>query len=200
MQIDKNKIYEVGNYVYQNFATLSETQVKQVWGWRNSPVIRKYMYNVEEIPLESHLHFVKGLEERLDVVYWLVYYKGDPIGVINLTSIDYAKSRCELGYYMIPEKMNSGLGVDFVYHTILFIFETLKVAELFGSIHEDNKSAIILDSYMGCALGEAITVDSNRGAKYVSWILEGQKFLNNKEEKNNLRNFVRYAKSFYKTC
>ena len=200
MQIDKNKIYELGNYTFHNFITLNEEQIKQIWEWRNHPDIRKYMYNVEYIPLESHLSFVKGLVERQDVVYWLVYYKDNPIGVINLTSIDYLNSKSELGYYMTPEKMNSGLGVDFVYHTILFVFETLRVTELFGSIHEDNKNAIILDSYMGCELGETITVDSNSETKYVGWILDGQKFLSNKEEKNNLRNFVRYAKSFNKVC
>lgn len=200
MQLDKNKIYEVGKYTYQNFTTLSEEQVKQIWEWRNHPDIRKYMYNVDEIPFESHLKFVSGLTDRLDVAYWIVCFKDDPIGIINLTSIDWEHSRAELGYYMVPEKMNSGLGIDFVYNTILFVFDSLHVSELFGSIHEDNKNAIILDSYMGCELGEVISVDSNSNAKYISWILNGQKFLENKEGKNNMRNFVRYVKSYNKLC
>lgn len=196
MQIDKAKIYEVSKYSFQNFTTLSENQILKVWEWRNHPDIRKYMYNTEEIPYDCHVLFIKRLKERCDVLYWIAYFNNEPIGVINLTSIDEESSRAELGYYMIPEKMNSGLGIDFVFHILCLVFEQIEIDELFGSIHEDNKNAIVLDSFMGCKLSGLIPIDNNSDAKYVSWTLKGQDFLNNKEEKNNLRNFVRYAKSF----
>lgn len=196
MIIDKAKIYGVGKYTFQNFTTLSEDQIRKVWEWRNHPDVRKYMYNTEEIPYDDHVHFIKRLEERNDVLYWIAYFNNDPIGVINLTSIDMGSSRAELGYYMIPVKMNSGLGIDFVFHTLRFVFEQIEMVELFGSIHGDNKNAIVLDSFMGCKLGDLISIDNNSTAQYVSWTLNGEDFLSSKEEKSNLRNFVRYAKSF----
>jgi UDP-4-amino-4,6-dideoxy-N-acetyl-beta-L-altrosamine N-acetyltransferase len=194
MQIDYTKEYKKDKYTFLNFIELSKEQIKDVWEWRNNPDIRKFMYNTDIIPFENHLSFVAGLPRRTDVAYWLVSYCGNPVGVLNLTNIDKEHGRAELGYYMIPSKMKSGLGIDFVCNLIDFAFSEIGVDELFGSIHEGNKNAIVLDSYMGFSLGKPISVESNPDVKYISWTLKHADF--HKDGKNDIRAFVKYAKSF----
>lgn len=149
MQIDK-KTYKLGNYVFQNFATLNDEQIRQVWEWRNHPKIRKFMYNKEIIPFESHLVFIGSLSNRADVAYWLVFLDGDPIGVTNLVGINYNDCSAEPGSYMIPELDGTGMGLDFFYHNIKFYFsECIGCKCLHGSIHRNNINALLLDGYLG---------------------------------------------------
>ena len=124
MQIDKKITYKVGDYSFINFINLDGETIKQVWQWRNDPQIREFMYNKEIIPLENHLRFVESLKDRNDVAYWLVRKGAEAIGVTNLTDINIEESSAELGYYMLPSKLNSGLGLEFAYNNLLFVFNT----------------------------------------------------------------------------
>ena len=155
MQIDKNKIYEVGKYTYRNFTTLSEGLLMQIWEWRNHPKIRIYMYNKEIIPIEKHLQFVSALTEREDVFYWLAYFDGQPIGVTNLVDVNLQESSAEMGSYMIPEMMSSGMGLDFFYHNLKLTFSnSIDCNFLHGSIHRKNLNALLLDSYLGFEMNQ----------------------------------------------
>ena len=122
MQIDRTNTIEVGLYSYKNFVTLNKRQIDSVWEWRNHPDIRKYMYNSDIISYENHLRFLEALFEREDVAYWLVAKGERVVGVTNLTSIDLKTSRAELGYYIIPDMLNSGIGLEFAYTNMLFAF------------------------------------------------------------------------------
>ena len=195
MHIDKNRTYEVNDYSFRNFIHLDNEQVKQVLEWRNNPQIRQYMYNKEEIPLEGHLTFVKGLVNRIDVAYWLVYRKNEPIGVVNLIDIDEELERAELGYYMIPSRMSSGLGVEFVYHLLLFSFNEIHVKQLIGAIDTKNKNALLVDEYMGFVLGETKSLSEESDARYIEWTLEKDDFLKTANGKNDIRNFVRFVRT-----
>lgn len=196
MQIDK-KTYKLGNYTFQNFTTLNDEQIRQVWEWRNHPNIRKYMYNKEFIPFEKHLDFINSLSNRDDVVYWLVFLNGNPIGVTNLVDICLKKCSAELGSYMIPELDGNGMGLDFFFHNIKFSFsDSIGCKKLHGSIHRKNISALLLDSYLGFVLNKEDfnnpeveyirisynlseynkhKVDTTDIVKYVSYIRENKK-------------------------
>ena len=112
MQIDKNKIYTQDSYEYVNFAHITDAECESILIWRNDDAIRKWMYNTSVIDLYSHKEFVASLKDREDRIYWLIRYCGEPIGVMNIIDIDYENNSAELGYYMRPDYMATGLGLD----------------------------------------------------------------------------------------
>lgn len=197
MYIDKKQVYSVGNYTFHNFITLSDDMVLKIWEWRNSPEIRKYMYTKDIIPLENHLRYVKSLENRDDVAYWLVCKDGEPIGVTSLTDIDMSSSTAELGYYMIPTKLNSGLGLEFAYYNMQFVFcSTIACEYLHGGIHRTNINALTLDSYLGCEINMEDFKDPNK--EFVSWSARRDTILSGKCGSNDMRQFVIYMREHRK--
>lgn len=194
MQIDKSITYRVSDYSFTNFITLDEDLIKQVWQWRNAPEIRAYMYNKEVIPLENHLRFVQSLMNRDDVAYWLVRKKEEPIGVTNLTDINIEESSAELGYYMLPSKLNSGLGLEFAYNNLLFVFDTeIQCNFLHGAIHRSNINALVLDSYLGCEIQTEQLREPDK--EFISFCVSKDKFLAEAEGKNNMRAFISYVRA-----
>lgn len=197
MQIDKKKTYSVGNYTFVNFIQLNDDQIRQVWEWRNAPEIRRYMYNKDVIPFEGHLKFVESLNERNDIAYWLVSKDGEPIGVTNLTDINQEESSAELGYYMLPEKLNSGLGLEFAYNNLLFVFDTtIDCHTLHGGIHRTNINALTLDSYLGCDISLADVKEPSK--EYVGWTANKEEFINEVKGKVDMRSFIAYVREHRK--
>ena len=197
MQIDKSKTYRVSDYTFTNFINLDEDLIKQVWLWRNAPEIRAYMYNKEIIPLENHLRFVQSLKDRDDVAYWLVRKGEDPIGVTNLTDINFEESSAELGYYMLPSKLNSGLGLEFAYNNFLFVFKTeIQCNSLHGAIHRSNINALVLDSYLGCEIQTEQLKEPDK--EFISFSASKDKFLVEAEGKNDMRAFISYVRAHRK--
>lgn len=197
MQIDKTITYRVSDYTFTNFINLDEDMIKQVWQWRNAPEIRAYMYNKEIIPLENHLRFVQSLSDRDDVAYWLVRKGEEPIGVTNLTDINIEESSAELGYYMLPSKLNSGLGLEFAYNNFLFVFDTeIQCNFLHGAINRSNINALVLDSYLGCEIQIEQLREPDK--EFISFFASKDKFLAEAEGKNNMRAFISYVRAHRK--
>lgn len=197
MQIDKKKIYLVNDYSFINFINLDDETIKQVWQWRNDPQIREFMYNKEVIPLENHLRFVESLKDRNDVAYWLVRKGAETVGVTNLTDINIEESSAELGYYMLPSKLNSGLGLEFAYNNFLLVFNTQIQCEfLHGAIHRSNINALVLDSYLGCEIQKDALKQSDK--EFIPFMVTKDKFLANASGKNDMRAFISYVKAHRK--
>ncbi len=197
MQIDKKVTYKVNDYSFINFINLDDEIIKCVWQWRNDPQIRELMYNKEIIPLEDHLHFVESLKWRNDVAYWLVRKGEETIGVTNLTDINIEGASAELGYYMLPSKLNSGLGLEFAYNNFLFIFDTqIQCLFLHGAIHRSNLNALVLDSYLGCDIQMDELKHSNK--EFISFTVSRDKFLADASKKNDMRAFISYVKAHRK--
>lgn len=194
IDIDKKAEYTIGIYSYKNFVSLLEEEKLMVLEWRNNQSIRKFMYNRNEILLEDHLAFMDNLQDSEDKFYWLVMRSGLPIGVVNIVSIIPLLCKAELGYYMRPDKKNCGLGLDFVYHAFYFAFER-GLKELYGSVDETNKNALILDEYLGCQFIINDKYEEN-GAVYVPWTFKKDSFMVDSVDKNNLRSYYLYIKQY----
>lgn len=194
MNIDKNVVHQIDDYTFRNFIALTEIEKENVWKWRNDDSIRNLMYNKDSIPYEHHLRFLDSLWERNDIAYWLIERKSEPIGVMNLTDIKIQESSAELGYYMNPHSRNGGLGLEFVYHILSFVFKSICVDHLFGAMDVTNKNAIAVDTYMGCVLGDIISKGSDSTARFVEWTYERKDFLKINEDKCDIRNFVNYMR------
>lgn len=149
MNIDKKKIYHVGEYTFVNFINLDDETIEKIRVWRNHPDICKVMYNTEEISKENHFNFIKSLSNNDSKFYWLVYKYETPIGVMNVVDVDYEKSNGQLGYYLLPQFLSSGIGLEFISTLIYFIFSELEFKSLFGRTEVGNKDALRFNYHLG---------------------------------------------------
>ena len=193
MIIDRHSVLVAGSYSFRNFISLTEEEKVKIWNWRNEESIRRFMYNKDLIPFESHLKFLESLNNRDDVFYWLVEKDREIVGVTNLTSVDLQRSRAELGYYMVPEMQKKGIGIDFAYNNFVFVFCEIGVDTLFGGIDKRNINAVTLDSYLGCVLNQE-DIENIETIEYIRWEIKQEDFIAGMEGKNDFRNFVRYTR------
>lgn len=165
MKIDKKKTYTEGPYSFVNFLNLDENAIEQIRLWRNHPDIRKRMYNREEISYDQHHRFIKSLFSTETKYYWLVFKEGNPVGVVNIVDVDANTYSAQFGYYLLPDFLSNGMGLEFISKTIYFIFSDLGLTTLFGRTEVENKNALGLNYHLGFKMRpDIVEID---GIKYV---------------------------------
>lgn len=199
MEIDKYKIYEIDGYRFVNFILLDEKTKEQVRIWRNSPEIRKFMYNTNEITPEEHLAFIDSLPQLNDRCYWLVYRDSEPIGVSSIVNIDYTLQSAESGYYLLPSMMDAGIGLEFIYSILHFFFKVIGCKNLFGRTEAHNINALILNRFFGAIpRQEIINLD---GTDFIEQDTAASTFLELHKAAPEVKDFVRFSiqqKNIYK--
>lgn len=192
MEIDKNKIYTIGDYTFTNYINLSDDLIRQVLEWRNHEEVRRWMYNTDIIPYESHINYVQSLHAREDAYYWLVSYKSEKVGAVYLTSVDIIKSTGELGYYMRPDYIDTGDGFFFVYNMFAFAIDCLRIKLLYGAVNENNRMAYLIDSFVGCEITGMKKIGEYQ---YYELYMTADMFHSNQEDKQNVVKFAKYIKT-----
>jgi len=190
MNIDKNKIYFYQDYSYKNFITLSEDELKMVLYWRNSPEVRRWMMSTSPIKLAEHLEYVEKLKIRSDVFYWLIMRESVPVGVLNITNVDFNTKTGEPGFYLSPDLLHKGEGIFVLQNYKAFLLDILGFEQLPGHNYIENTNALQLSLFFGAAIDGIIEKDNR---KYVSLCLKKNQFKHHKKEKLIL-NFVKYSK------
>lgn len=126
-------------YTFTNFFDLTIEQKVMILDWRNSEVIRKWMYNTNFVEKDNHLSFIERLENDKTKFYFLVKRNEIPVGVISILDIkDYSG---DWGYYIAPDFHNQNLGVEFYYFSLLHFYNKLNFKKVFGYVLKENKSA-----------------------------------------------------------
>lgn len=67
-------IFTTEHFRFVNYTQLTEQESRAVWEARNYLDIRKWMVNKAPISWESHQHFILGLANRTDRVYYAVWH------------------------------------------------------------------------------------------------------------------------------
>ena len=190
MQINRDKLYKVNNYSYQNFSTLSNDEIKLVWDWRNHENTRKWMITNGIIPFDSHYKFVKNLESRDDLYYWLFFKDDLPVGVLSVVKVDFENEEGEPGYYLAPSLKDLGMGLEMQYSYKKFFFEELGFQSLFGHILYGNTNAYQMSKFFGAILDGEEIID---GRKYVKMHTPRSEFekINNEKLTNQFVKFIK---------
>lgn len=165
MEIDKNKIYKIKDYKFINFINLNDSEIKLILESRNHPHIRSLMFSTKEISYEEHLNFINSLSGREDKIYWLVYKNNIPIGVINIVDIDYDNNVATSGYYIFPDYIEKGIGLEFLYNLYFFFFNSLNLSSLVGETLLQNMDALVVNRIMGCKFDGLSYHDGNHFIK-----------------------------------
>lgn len=81
--------FETNSYSFAAYPDLPESWHEWILKERNSPEVRKYMANREEISEVDHQKFVRSLPGRRDKQYYLVFDRmGHAVGSVNLERIE----------------------------------------------------------------------------------------------------------------
>ena len=191
MEIDRDKIYQLVKYTFQNFTTLDADTIEKIRLWRNHPDIRKYMYNPNEITELEHQNFINSLKDRRDKSYWLVSRNDTPLGVINLVDIDYEVSMAELGYYLIQDYHKTGIVIEFLVTVHFFFFEMINISTIYGGTNIKNIDAQLLNKFLGGEEKGLFTKDNNQ---YLRHFITKEHFLALRHKTDNFRTFVTFLK------
>lgn len=124
-----------------NFTKLTLDEKKMILEWRNAPVVKRWMYNRDEISLDNHLTYIDSLKSRDDRVYFLLKNDDNSLGVVDLTEIKKEES-AELGIYVNPKL--KGYGTLLMSKIIEYAFNQLNLKVLNANVYEENIKAINL--------------------------------------------------------
>ncbi len=191
MNINRQTDYIVGDFSYKNFVNLTREQQEMVLRWRNNPAIRQWMFTREEISLADHLNFIKGLEKREDCYYWLIYYKGTPVGVYNVMHCHPDTNEGEPGYYIAEEYQGTGIGLDLQRANGRLFFDVLDFGRLVAHVQYGNTNAYLMAKFCGTQEDGIVEID---GVKYVAMHLDKDE-RRVVPEKHFARDFIKYCKT-----
>jgi len=178
--------------IYVPIQKINEELLEQIRIWRNSPEISKFMYNDHYISKEEHNNWYKNLKSKQDAKFWIIYYHDTPIGIVNLSDIDYINKITNWGFY-IGDKNYRGKGISkfILYHLMILVFEKMKFHKMYTTVLENNPIALNLYQKMGFKQEGLLKKHLLRGENYIdvyimsiideSWDNLKKDFMNNPE-------------------
>jgi UDP-2,4-diacetamido-2,4,6-trideoxy-beta-L-altropyranose hydrolase/UDP-4-amino-4,6-dideoxy-N-acetyl-beta-L-altrosamine N-acetyltransferase len=151
---------EFGEVNLCNYVNLNENDKMLALSMRNHPEIKKRMYNDDLILEVDHFDFIKNLEIDTEKRYFLVKQKGNTIGSINFSKINYDNS-VELGIYTNPFLKFKGFGRLLESAASHYAFTELGVRKIRLEVLSNNKRAINFYNKCGFKLTHTKSNDCN---------------------------------------
>lgn len=140
------------NYIKKYDVTLkrlTEEKIETVRIWRNDPKISQYMEYREEITSDMQKKWFKTIDNDNNL-YYIIEYKDEEIGLINIKDLDTGKRSGESGVFIYADQF---LNTDIAYraHLCLFDYYFLEMGyeELHAHILDFNKRASRLCEFIG---------------------------------------------------
>ena len=99
---------------------LTQDKIEMVRQWRTDPKISQYMDFRGEITKEMQEKWFSNLNNGIDNFYWLIVYKDEEIGLINIKDVDYQNKTGETGVFIYDDKY---LNTDVAYRAHLVMFD-----------------------------------------------------------------------------
>nr|WP_223155203.1 UDP-4-amino-4,6-dideoxy-N-acetyl-beta-L-altrosamine N-acetyltransferase [Alkalibacillus aidingensis] len=128
---------------------LTEKHLDRVLTWRNSKHVRQAMYTDHFITPEEHRQWFERVKQDDHKLVWLFTYRDEPIGLVNLTSLDRQHRRCYWGFYMGELKAPRGAGTAMGILAIDKIFQEQKLHKICAEVIEMNQKSLNYHQKLG---------------------------------------------------
>lgn len=134
---------------------IRESDLEIIMNWRMDPEITRYMNTDPQLTLEGQKKWFSGVQDNLDVRYWMILVDGQEAGVINLTGLTREDGVLGWAYYVGEKKLRSlktALTLEMSLYD--YIFDTLHKEALVSDVFTLNKGVIQLHLLCGCEVVE----------------------------------------------
>ena len=121
------------------FAALQQTQLKQVWQWRNSPRIMQNMHNNAPVAWQEHCEWFTGLQQDATRAFYICYQNQRPIGVLNFSNLNTATP--EWGCYLGETNVWPGSGIILELAALDFAAKRSQYSHLLAQVLSFNSAA-----------------------------------------------------------
>lgn len=95
--------FETASLKLINFINLSREEKKMVLEWRNSPRVRRWMFNSSPITEDEHFAFIERLKKDGRNFYWMAERNGEPCGVVSFQGMDRRRKTASIGIYSVKK-------------------------------------------------------------------------------------------------
>ena len=176
---------------FVNILNFDNDIIEQVRNWRNKKNVSRYMYTNHEISKEEHKNWIEKIRSGKDTKAWIIVYKERPIGLAQLSNIDYKNKITEWGFYIADESVRGkGIGSAALYKLIEYVFNEMEFYKLKTKVLENNTTALNLYEKFGFETVEKLD-KIQREEKFIDvFLMQTDKDKWN-EIKNNLKKQIK---------
>lgn len=129
---------------------LEVSQLEMVRNWRNFPHVSSNMYTDDVITEAQQLIWFDSIKNNKSCEYWVVHYKGEPVGVSYLTDINHSFKSCYMGFYLKNSSVRgSSIAAKLEYTLLEYVFDILKFNKLMCEVFDFNQPVISMHEKFG---------------------------------------------------
>ncbi len=148
-------------YLLQGYAVklvpVGKSNQHLLYAWRNQPEIRQQMVTQSKITQAQHQSWFDALKTKNDQQHYVIYYRDNAIGAINIRSSDNKPLKqsinAEVGLYIACEKYRGNI-IAFAASLLIndYAFTQLQVKSLASKVRADNIAALKYNQQLGYEL------------------------------------------------
>jgi len=131
----------------QNLRRMTDSDLEQVFEWRNHPDVSRFMYTDHKITLNEHRQWFLTASKNAAVNLLIFELDGASSGFVNIT-----RSRCsavaDWGFYISPDAPK-GAGRELGYAALTHGFSALGLHKICGEAIEFNERSIAFHHALG---------------------------------------------------
>lgn len=128
---------------------LKPDQIEMVRQWRNDPKIAKFMFYKGEITSSMQVEWFAGIDNE-ENFFFVIHYKNQPVGLINVSSIDWEEKTAYSGIFVYDEKY---WGTDVPVLASLAVldvfFYLFNLQLIYAKVKDTNQAAHSYNSSLG---------------------------------------------------
>ena len=141
---------KIMNLEFENILDVSSDLQEQVRLWRNNEDVNKYMYTNHQISKEEHQGWIEKLKKEDSTKAWIIKYENKPVGLAQLSKIDYENKTTEWGFYIADESIRGkGIGSAALYKLMEYVFDEMNFDKMHTKVLENNPTALKLYEKFG---------------------------------------------------
>lgn len=138
-------------FFFKPFSLLYTTEEELVLKWRNHETVRKWMANKKVISAKEHRFFMEAQRKstQLSAQYFLVFKVNNPVGVINYKIVSPKFKTANVGLFVNPEMINTGVGMELGFWGAKHLFQECGLEKLLLDCEEGNLAVYKLWQFLG---------------------------------------------------
>ena len=147
--------------------------------WRNSASVAQFMEYRTEISMKQQQLWFSNIDAKKEH-YFIIKKDLVPIGMIHVNKINSELKSGEVGLF-IGENRFQGTGIAFgaSLNLLDFVFDTLKLNEVFAKVNNANKNAVLYNTFIGFREEKPLNTD------FTMWKLTHETYIKTKSKIEN---------------